>query len=85
MMTSHDDWWAGLSGDERMLAIETVRLDQPLDIPGAEQLDADHAEFVRRTPEYLERFAGAEQIARVDETGIGPGILPESHRDTHPL
>lgn len=94
MMTSHDasyhddhaGWWASLSTEQRYTAIEMVRLDQdPEFATTIERPTGERAEFVRGTPEYLERFAGADKIAHTDETGIGPDIVPGSHDDTKPI
>ncbi|MDO5535162.1 MAG: hypothetical protein Q4F65_10985 [Propionibacteriaceae bacterium] len=87
---SHEQWWAGLSQEERYLAIETVRLDQDTDYPhgqreGAERPTGERAEWLRGQPEYLERWAGAENIAQQDETGLGPSTVPDAHADTAPL
>ena len=89
MATNNNDhaaWWAALTPEQRYSAIEMVRLNQDPDHTSPlERPTGDQADFVRGTPEYLERFAGADRIARVDETGIGPSIVPEAHDDTEPL
>ncbi|HHU37997.1 MAG TPA: hypothetical protein GXZ45_01720 [Propionibacterium sp.] len=87
---NHADWWAGLSLEERYMAIETVRLDQDADHPhgartGAERPTGERAEWVRQQPEYLERWAGAENIAQKDDPGFGRKASPDAHDDTQPL
>lgn len=81
---SHEQWWAGLSQEERYLAIETVRLDQDADW-GDGRPTGERAAWLRRRPEYLERWAGAENIARQDATGIGLDTVPDAHGATYPL
>ncbi|WP_342372816.1 hypothetical protein PCC79_01735 [Propioniciclava soli] len=84
----HDDdaaWWAGLSPEARHLTIETVRLGEDADLPGGEAPTGERAAFVRRQPEYLERFAHADHNARVDDAGFGRDAVPDSHADTAPL
>lgn len=82
---THDEWWAGLSGEQRMLAIESIRLDQDPDHPHPGRPTGERAEWVRRRPEYLERFAAADVAARKDETGLGPELVPDAHERTEPI
>ena len=85
---SHDQWWAGLSQEERYMAIETVRLDQDPDYPlgqVGERPTSERAEWLRQRPEYMERWAGAENIAQKDDIGIGLDPVPDAHADTEPL
>lgn len=87
-MSMHDDlaaWWAALGPEERLLTIEAVRLDAPLDPPARTAPTPEQAEFVRRKPEYLERFASADLIARQSDAGLGPDPVPDAHADTVPL
>lgn len=82
---SVDAWWAALSPETRLQVIESVRLDEdPADYAVARPT-AEQADFVRRQPEYLERFAGADAIARADDAGFGLDPVPNAHADTVPL
>lgn len=83
---SDAQWWAGLSPEDRYAVIESVRLDQDPEPPATfERPTGARADFVRNTPEYHERFAGADHIARQDDAGFGRGAVPAAHEDTAPL
>ena len=82
---SHEQWWNGLSAEGRYRAIETVRLEQDPDYPHGERPTGERAEWVRRQPEYLERWAGADHIAQQDDVGFGPRTVPDAHADTQPI
>lgn len=82
---SHEQWWNGLSQEERMLAIETVRLDQDADYPHAGRPTGERAEWIRHRHEYMERFRGAESIAEQDAPGFWKDADQGPRRDTEPL
>lgn len=93
-----DDWWARLTGEDRLLVIDCVRLDQTA---GLAEVDARHpapgplvagrtpsdglGDYVRRRPEYLQRFADAHTTAVRDDTGIGLPTVPDAHDRTAPI
>ena len=82
---SHEEWWAGLSQEERFLAMETVRLDQDPDYPHPGRPTGERAEWIRRQPQYLERYTDADATAHKDDVGLGISSVPEAHEDTQPL
>lgn len=83
---THEQWWAGLSLEDRYHAIETVRLDADPDGPVLpDRPVGERAEFVRRQPEYLERYAAAERIAAMDDSGGGLDTRPDALDRTRPL
>lgn len=61
---SNEQWWDGLSQEQRYLAIETVRLNQDPDYPHGHRPTGERADWLRQRPEYREQVAIAENIAR---------------------
>ena len=82
---SHEDWWNSLSQEERMLAIETVRLDQDADYPHPGRPTGERAEWIRHLHEYRERFMGADSIAQQDAPGFWKDPDHGARHDTEPL
>lgn len=95
---SFDAWWERLSGEDRYLIMDNVRLEESV---GLAEIEGRHpapaalvkgkgpsaalSDFVRRHVDYLQRFAIADNTARVDPTPDGPGEAPEVHERTAPI
>lgn len=92
------DWWAALSGEDRYLVMDCVRLDEvdrlpqlgqarpaPAPLVEAGRPSRALSDFVRRTPEYELRFAMADDTARKDDIPIGPSNVPDAHSHTQPI